>query len=38
LEMQELMIRIDSMMQSYERSPGDAIFKQEEIKKGPGEE
>jgi len=37
LEMQELMIRLDSMMQSYERSPGDVIFKQEEIKKGPGE-
>ena len=37
LEMQELMIRIDSVMQSYERSPGDVIFKQEEIKKGPGE-
>ena len=37
LEMQALMIRIDSVMQSYERSPGDVIFKQEEIKKGPGE-
>ena len=37
LEMQELIIRIDLMMQSYERSPGDVIFKQEEIKKGPGE-
>ncbi|MDB2562791.1 MlaD family protein [Sulfurimonas sp.] len=37
LEMQELMIRLDGMMQTYERSPGDVIFKQEEIKKGPGE-
>ena len=37
LEMQELMIRVDGMMQKYERSPGDVIFKQEEVKKGPGE-
>ena len=38
LEMQELMIRIDGVMQNYERSPGDVIFKQEESKKGPGEQ
>ena len=37
LEMQDLMIRLDGMMEHYERSPGDAIFKQEEMKKGPGE-
>ena len=37
LEMQELMIRVEGMMQHYERSPGDAIFIQEETKKGPGE-
>jgi len=37
LEMQELMIRIDSIMEQYERSPGDILFKQEEPKKGPGE-
>ena len=37
LEMQELMIRLDGMMEHYERSPGDAIFTQEEMKKGPGE-
>jgi len=37
-ELQELMIRMDAMMQQYERSPGDVIFKQEELKKGPGEE
>ena len=37
LEMQELMIRVESMMQKYERSPGDLLFKQEEVKKGPGE-
>ena len=37
LEMQELMIRLDGMMETYERSPGDILFKQEEVKKGPGE-
>lgn len=37
LEMQELMIRIDSMLEQYERSPRDILFKEEEIKKGPGE-
>lgn len=37
LEMQELMIRLDGMMEKYERSPGDILFKQEEVKKGPGE-
>ncbi len=38
LDIQELMIRLDSMMESYEKSPSDILFKQEEIKKGPGEE
>ncbi|MCD6173879.1 MAG: MCE family protein, partial [Sulfurimonas sp.] len=38
LEMQELMIRVDSILEQYERSPGDILFKQEEAKKGPGEE
>ncbi len=37
IDMQELMIRLDSMMETYERSPGDILFKQEESKKGPGE-
>ena len=37
LEMQHLMIRIESALNQYERSPGDILFKQEEIKKGPGE-
>ena len=37
LEMQELMIRIDGIIEQYERSPGDILFKQEEAKKGPGE-
>lgn len=37
LEMQHLMIRVENLMHQYERSPGDILFKQEEIKKGPGE-
>ena len=37
IDMQELMIRFDSMMETYERSPGDILFKKEEPKKGPGE-
>jgi len=38
LEMQHLMIRVEGLMNQYERSPGDILFKQEQIKKGPGEE
>ena len=38
LEMQHLMIRVENLTHQYERSPGDILFKQEEIKKGPGEE
>jgi len=38
LEMQHLMIRVENFMNQYERSPGDILFKQEQIKKGPGEE
>ncbi|MEA2092288.1 MAG: MCE family protein, partial [Campylobacterota bacterium] len=37
LEMQHLMISIESALNQYERSPGDVLFKQEEIKTGPGE-
>jgi len=37
LNMQELMIRMDGVLQNYERSPGDILFKQEQVKKGPGE-
>jgi len=37
IDMQELIIRFDSFMETYERSPGDILFKKEEIKKGPGE-
>lgn len=38
VEMQNLMIKIEAMLDKYERSPGDILFKREEIKKGPGEE
>ncbi len=37
LEMQHLMISIEGALNKYERSPGDILFEQEEIKKGPGE-
>ena len=37
IDMQELIIRFDSFMETYERSPGDILFKKEETKKGPGE-
>jgi len=38
LEMQHLMIRFDGLINEYKRSPSDVLFKQEQIKKGPGEE
>jgi len=37
VEIQQLMIKLEEAINQYERSPGDMIFKQEEIKKGPGE-
>ena len=37
-EAQELMIKLDGIVEQYERSPGDILFKQEEPKIGPGEE
>lgn len=37
IELQHLMIRMEGALNQYERSPGDILFKQEEIKKGPGE-
>ncbi len=37
VEMQHLIIEIEGMLNRYERSPGDILFKQEQIKKGPGE-
>ena len=37
LEIQQLMIKLESTLDQYEKSPGDLLFKQQEIKKGPGE-
>lgn len=37
LDMQQLIVKVESILDQYERSPGDLLFKQEEIKKGPGE-
>jgi phospholipid/cholesterol/gamma-HCH transport system substrate-binding protein len=37
IEMQDMMNKIEDSLYKYERSPGDVLFKQEEIKKGPGE-
>lgn len=37
LEMQQLMVKMQDVLEKYEKSPADAIFSQEEIKKGPGE-
>ncbi|MEA3331801.1 MAG: MlaD family protein [Campylobacterota bacterium] len=37
LGMQHLMIRIETTLEQYERSPSDILYKQESIKKGPGE-
>jgi len=38
IEVQQLMIKLEEALNQYERSPGDIIFKQEKIKKGPGED
>jgi phospholipid/cholesterol/gamma-HCH transport system substrate-binding protein len=37
IEIQDMMNKIEDSLYKYERSPGDVLFKQEEIKKGPGE-
>lgn len=36
-ELQQLIIRLDSLAQHYEQSPSDILYKKEEINKGPGE-
>jgi len=38
IDMQQLMIKIQNALEQYERSPSDILYKQESIKKGPGEE
>ena len=37
LDMQDLMIKVQDTLNQYDRSPSDILFKQEEIKKAPGE-
>ena len=37
LEMQQMMIKLQSVLKQYEQSPHDILFKEEEIRKGPGE-
>ena len=37
LEMQEFLIRFDSVLQEYQKSPSDILFKRVEDKKAPGE-
>jgi phospholipid/cholesterol/gamma-HCH transport system substrate-binding protein len=36
-EVQQLVIRLDALVEQYEKSPGDILYKTQEIKKGPGE-
>lgn len=37
LEIQHLIISLDALMEQYEKSPGDILFKTQEVNKGPGE-
>jgi phospholipid/cholesterol/gamma-HCH transport system substrate-binding protein len=37
LEMQHLIVQMQETLNQFNRSPGDILFKQEEMKKGPGE-
>lgn len=36
-EMQQLMIKLEGTLEQYDRSPGDILFKREDIKLAPGE-
>lgn len=38
LSMQDLIIKMENVLEQYERSPSDMLFKQEKTKKGPGED
>jgi len=38
IELQHLLVQIDEALKRHERSPSDILFKQEQVKKGPGEE
>lgn len=37
LEMQELMVKFESVLEEYKKSPSDLLYKKEAIKKAPGE-
>jgi len=37
VQMQDLMIKVDETLEHHNRSPSDILFKQEELRKGPGE-
>lgn len=37
IEMQELMIQVENVLQEYQKSPSDILYKTTEIKKAPGE-
>lgn len=37
LQMQELMIQFENVLEQYNESPSDILYKKEEIKKAPGE-
>jgi phospholipid/cholesterol/gamma-HCH transport system substrate-binding protein len=36
-ELQHLIIKLDSLAEHYEKSPGDILYKTQEVNKGPGE-
>ena len=37
VQMQELMIRVEALLEQYKRSPSDILYKEEKILKAPGE-
>jgi phospholipid/cholesterol/gamma-HCH transport system substrate-binding protein len=37
IQMQDLMIRVEDALEQYKRSPADILYKEEKIKKAPGE-
>jgi phospholipid/cholesterol/gamma-HCH transport system substrate-binding protein len=37
LETQNMIIRLDALMEQYEKSPADILYKTQKINKGPGE-
>ncbi len=38
LDLQDVMVKFQDTLNQYDRSPSDILYKQEEIKKGPGEQ